>query len=49
MILITQKFYFTFHSELVTWKYHSYLLFRVSNSEVLLFLFFGVSNSQILF
>ena len=40
MVLITQKFYFNFHAELVTRKFYFYLLFTVSNSEILLFLFF---------
>ena len=33
------------HSELVTQKFYFYLLFRVSNSEILLLLFFQVSTS----
>ena len=34
---------------LITRKFYFYLLFRVSNLEILLLLFFQVSNSEILF
>ena len=49
MILMTLKFILLFYSELVSLKYYFNLLFRVSNSEMLLFLFFRVSNSKISF
>ena len=44
MILITRIFFLLFHSELVTRKFYFYLLFRVCNSEILLFLFFRVTR-----
>ena len=50
MIFASRKFRFTFSfGVIVTRKFYFYLLFRVSNSEMLLFLFFRVSNSKILF
>ena len=44
MILKIRKFILLFHSELVTWTFYFYLLFRVTNSKMLLFLFLQVSN-----
>ena len=45
-----ENFVFLFHSELVTRKFYFYILLRVTNSEILLVLFFRVgSNSEILF
>ena len=40
IMLITQKLSFTFYSKLVTQKFYFCLLFRVGNSEILLFYFF---------